>query len=131
MSGVLVCLFLRFFCRSFLFIVIFLLIFEVFSADLSFFSNPIINLTYLCIFRGPGLPTWLPESYWRKRTYVPAVGTKGRKPYQPFWVTGLEVCRSGIRTSRIVEVGARISMNLAKAKVDNSHRTCPLKIGLK
>ena len=32
----------------------FLLIFEVFSADLFFFSNPIINLTYLCIFRGPG-----------------------------------------------------------------------------
>src|SRR5260363_26468 len=31
----------------------FLLIFEVFSADLSFFSNPIINLAYLCIFRGP------------------------------------------------------------------------------
>src|SRR5260364_399486 len=30
-----------------------LLIFEVFFADLSFFSNPIINLTYLCIFRGP------------------------------------------------------------------------------
>src|SRR5260364_112103 len=53
MSGVLVCLFLRFFCRSFLFIVIFLLIFEVFSADLFFFSNPIINLTYLCIFWGP------------------------------------------------------------------------------
>ena len=35
------------------FIIIYLLIFEVFSADLSFFSNPIINLTYLCVFRGP------------------------------------------------------------------------------
>ncbi|KAF0411947.1 crinkler family protein [Gigaspora margarita] len=32
--------------------------YEFFSIDLSFFSNPIINLTYLCIFRGPGPIDW-------------------------------------------------------------------------
>ncbi|RIB25851.1 hypothetical protein C2G38_2164904 [Gigaspora rosea] len=30
-------------------------------------------------FGGEGPPTWPPESYWRKRTYVLELGTSGRK----------------------------------------------------
>ncbi|RIB03202.1 hypothetical protein C2G38_2225774 [Gigaspora rosea] len=30
-------------------------------------------------FGGEGPPTWPPESYWRKRTYVLELGTRGRK----------------------------------------------------
>ncbi|RIB23606.1 hypothetical protein C2G38_2170756 [Gigaspora rosea] len=57
-------------------------------------------------FRGEGPPTWPPESYWRKRTYVIEVEV---------WKTGEGLVES--------DVGTGVGVNLTRAEVGIGKRT--------